>query len=139
MKTLEVNISLDPVNDGAAIINVKDIKVKEESALIIATNGQKRRADISETSKIMAELKEVCQGEFMGKSPYIMIINGNKVLKLETGSFFIGSALIMKDEGDGKHMGSLNDEDIEKAEAEFRSRLVTLTANGMEYSAYQLQ
>ena len=44
----------------------------------------------------------------------------------------------MKDEGTGKHLECLTDEDIERAEAEFKSRLVTLTAYGQEFSAYEL-
>lgn len=138
MKELEVNIELDPVNDGASIINIKEVRIREESALIIATNGKKRKAGFNEAASIMETLKNTCHGEFMGKTPYIMIINGDKIIKLDGGSFFIGSALIMKDEGDGRHMGSLSELDIEKAETEFRSRLVTLTANGQEFSAYQL-
>ncbi len=124
MKTLEVNIALDPVHDGATVMNLKDVVIKEESALIIATNGQKRAANFAEAAELLTRLKPVCHGEFMGKSPYIMIINADKILKLDTGSFFIGSALIMKDEGDGKHMGSLSEDDMVKAENEFRSRLV---------------
>lgn len=138
MKTLEVNIALDPVHDGATVMNLKDVVIKEESALIIATNGQKRAANFAEATELLNRLKPVCHGEFMGKSPYIMIINADKILKLDTGSFFIGSALIMKDEGDGKHMGSLSEDDLVKAENEFRSRLVKLVAGGQEYSAYQL-
>ena len=138
MKSLEVNIELDPVNDGASIINIKDVKAKRGRALIIATDGQKRIASIFEIGEICSKLSGTSHSEFMGKTPYIMIINADKIIKLETGHYFIGSAIIMKDEGKGKHLECLTDEDIEKAEAEFVSRLVTLTAYGQDFSAYEL-
>ncbi len=135
MKTLEVNIDLDPVNDGASVINV-NIKKEDEDALIIATDGKKKRIGPLETMDLLIKLRHISHGEFMGKSPYIMIINADKIFKLETGSYFIGSALILKDDGTG--LGPLSEEDFAKAETEFVSRLVTLTGNGQDYSAYEL-
>ena len=41
MKTLNVTIELDPVNDGAVFVENR-FKKKEEGALIIGTNGEKR-------------------------------------------------------------------------------------------------
>ena len=138
MKALEVNIELDPVNDGASIINIKEVKEKRLRALIISTDGQRRIASFYEVGEIFSKLSGTSHGEFMGKTPYMMIINADKIIKLETGYYFIGSAIIMKDEGNGKRLEYLTDEDIEKAEAEFKSRLVTLTAYGQEFSAYEL-
>lgn len=47
MKTLNVKIELDPVNDGAVLAENR-FKKKEEGALIIGTNGEKRIAGASE-------------------------------------------------------------------------------------------
>ena len=45
MKTLNVTIELDPVNDGAEIINAI-FRRKDEGALIIATNGDHSRPSL---------------------------------------------------------------------------------------------
>ena len=93
MNRLKVTIELDPVNDGAVFAE-SSFKKKEEGALIIGTNGEKRIAGVIETQKILDSLTAVGHGEYMGKTDYLMMINGNKVLKIGTGECFIGSALI---------------------------------------------
>ena len=50
MDKVNVTINLDPVNDGAEIINAI-FRRKDEGALIIATNGEKRIADVSEAQR----------------------------------------------------------------------------------------
>ena len=52
MKTLNVTIELDPVNDGAVFAENR-FKNKEEGALIIGTNGEKRIAGASEAQRIL--------------------------------------------------------------------------------------
>lgn len=48
MNRLKVTIELDPVNDGAVFAE-SSFKKKEEGALIIGTNGEKRIAGVIET------------------------------------------------------------------------------------------
>ena len=71
----------------------------------------------SETQKILDSLTAVGHGEYMGKTDYLMMINGNKVLKIGTGECFIGSALIMK--YDGKGLGFLSGDEFDEAAKEF--------------------
>ena len=52
METMEIRISLDPVNDGA-VINKTKLKRKDEGALIIATNGESRIVDAYEAHEII--------------------------------------------------------------------------------------
>ena len=137
MKSVEVNISLDPVNDGASVINIK-LKKKDVGSLIIATNGDRKKAGPAETFDILTKLQDVLYGDPMGNTPYFMIINAEKILHLETGAYFIGSALIMKDEGNGNGIELLSGDDFDEAAKVFAGRLVTLTANGQDYSAYEL-
>ena len=135
MNRLKVTIELDPVNDGAVFAE-SSFKKKEEGALIIGTNGEKRIAGVIETQKILDSLTAVGHGEHMGKTDYLMMINGNKVLKIGTGECFIGSALIMK--YDGKGLGFLSDDEFDEAAKEFESRLITIVGDGQEFSAYEL-
>ena len=135
MQTINVAIELDPVNDGAVITSV-GLKRKDEGALIIATNGKKRIADVAETQDILDRLNNVGYGEYMGKSDYLMMINGDKILNLGTGKCFIGSAVIMK--YDGKGLGFLSGNEIDEAAKEFESRLITIVGEGQEFSAYEL-
>ena len=137
MKEIEVKISLDPVNDGADIID-SDFEVKDRGSLIIATNGERKRAGIDETVDYLSRLMKNSYGEFIGKTPYILIINSEKIFKAECGTYFIGSAVIMKDEEKGKGLELLSGDEFEKAAKAFEERLVVITAGGKDYSAYEL-
>ncbi len=137
MKSMEVNIALDPVNDGAYIINI-NVEKKDIGSLIIATNGERKIASLAETVEILSKLEKVAYGEFMGDSKYIMIINAEKIMFLETGMYFVGTAVIMKDEGKGRGLDLLTGDEFDAAATEFASRLVTLAGNGQDFSAYEI-
>ena len=59
-----------------------------------------------------------------------------EIIKFGTGECFIGSALIMK--YDGKGLGFLSGDEFDEASKEFESRLITIVADGQEFSAYEL-
>ena len=135
MKTIEVHINLDPVNDGA-VINPDRLVKKEEGALVIGTNGKTKIITEDEAVDILDELSGSVQGEVLGKTPYLVIINGDKIAKIGCRQYFIGSAVIVKNTKYG--IGMLAGEDFEKAKKEFVSRLITLVGDGQEFSAYEL-
>ena len=135
MKTIEVTIKLDPVNDGAEI-NPTKIRKKEEGALVIATNGESRIISEDEAVDIMDALSENIQGEYMGRTHFLTVFNGKKVIKVGGREYFIGSALIVKNTKDG--IGMLSGDDFEIAAKEFAGRLITLVGDGQEFSAYEL-
>lgn len=135
MKGIEINIQLDPVEDGASWIP-KDMKVKGEGALIIGTNGKNRIAEEDEALEILDRIATVCASDFMGNTPYLAIYNSNKVLHAGTGRYLVGSAIIVK--GTCKGIAFLNEAEIEDAKKEFESRLVTLCGGGIQFSAYEL-
>ena len=135
MDTLEINIALDPINDGAVMKETR-LKRKDEGALIIATNGESRIVDAYEAQDILDKLNEIGHGEYMGNSDYIAMMNGDKIINFGTGKCFVGSAIVMK--FDGRTLSMLVGDEFEKAAAEFRSRLITLVCEGQEFSAYEL-
>ena len=135
MDTMEINIALDPINDGAVIKETR-LKRKDEGALIIATNGESRIVDAYEAQEILDKLNEIGHGEYMGNSNYIAMMNGDKIINFGTGKCFVGSAIVMK--FDGRTLSMLVGDEFEKAAAEFRSRLITLVCEGQEFSAYEL-
>ena len=135
MDTMEINIALDPINDGAVIKETR-LKRKDEGALIIATNGESRIVDAYEAQEILDKLNEIGHGEYMGNSDYIAMMNGDKIINFGTGKCFVGSAIVMK--FDGRTLTMLVGDEFEKAAAEFRSRLITLVCEGQEFSAYEL-
>lgn len=135
MDTMEINIALDPINDGAVIKETR-LKRKDEGALIIATNGESRIVDAYEAQEILDKLNEIGHGEYMGNSDYIAMMNGDKIINFGTGKCFVGSAIVMK--FDGRTLSMLVGDEFEKAAAEFRSRLITLVCEGQEFSAYEL-
>lgn len=135
MDTLDINIALDPINDGAVIKETR-LKRKDEGALIIATNGESRIVDAYEAQDILDKLNEIGHGEYMGNSDYIAMMNGDKIINFGTGKCFVGSAIVMK--FDGRTLSMLVGDEFEKAAAEFRSRLITLVCEGQEFSAYEL-
>ena len=136
MNAIEVTIKLDPVNDGAVIHPTK-LKKKQEGALIIGTNGESKIISEDEAIDIMDELSGDVAGEYMGKSHFLAVLNGKKIIKIGCREYFIGSALIVKNTKDGITM--LADDDFEKAIKEFEGRLITLVGDGQEFSAYELQ
>ena len=135
MNRLDINIDLDPVNDGAEIIETK-IRKKYEGALIIATNGKSRIAGTDEAEEIISELGENGEGTRLGNTFYIAIYNWHKVLDMGQGRCLIGSVIIMK-RRDNK-LYPLEGDDFEDAAQEFQSRLVTVVGDGQEFSALEL-
>ncbi len=132
---MEMRFNLDPIMDGP-ILNEKR-EEKRKGALIIATNGMHRIADFFETVTIIDQLYENGKGGPMGRTPYVIMFDGDKVLDYDRGKCFIGSAIIMKYDMK-KGVLPLKDEEIDEAIKEFESRLITLAWEGQEYSAYDL-
>ena len=135
MKTIDITIKLDPINDGA-VIHPDKIRKKEEGALVIGTNGESKIISEDEALKIMDFLSGNLQGENMGRSHFLAVFNGDKIFKIGSREYFVGSAIIVKNTKDG--IGMLADEDFEKAENEFTGRLIKLIGDGQEFSAYEL-
>ena len=134
MGNIEVNIALDPVNDGAVFRNDKVMR-KETGGLVIATNGETRIIGEEEAVRIMDALAENSRGEYLGKTPYIAVFNERKIFRLDAREYLIGSVLVMKNTMDGLEL--LSGEEFEEAAKEFESRLVTLVGDGKEFSAYE--
>lgn len=65
MKVLEIDIKLDPVNDGARLIENEAIH-KDEGALVIATNGKYKKVMPEEADDILEKLSGYTESEFMG-------------------------------------------------------------------------
>lgn len=135
MKTLNVTIELDPVNDGAVFAENR-FKKKEEGAQIIGTNGEFRIADALETNSILDRLNEVGHGEYLGKSDYIAMFNGDKIINFGTDRCYIGSVIILKYAHE--KLSLLEGEDFQEAAKEFESRLITIVGDGQEFSALEL-
>lgn len=136
MQTIDIRIKLDPVNDGA-VIRGSELYRKDEGALIIATNGEKRIANAGEAQEILDRLSENGHGEYMGKTPYLAMFNGEKILRLGTSKCFVGSAIILKYDGEGG-LSMLSGDEFDEAATEFESRLITLVGDGQEFSAYEI-
>ncbi len=134
MNTIDIKISLNPVDDGAELLTKKIIR-KDEGALVIGTNGQSRIADCDETAEILDRLSGVSHGEFIGKSDFMAVFNADKIMEVGGGRYFIGSALILKQGNDG--LTTLKECDFETAAAVFESRLGTLVCDGQGFSAYE--
>lgn len=135
METIEIRINLDPVKDGPVFKETK-VKRKDAGALVIATNGEYKIVDAEAARKIMKDLSEAGESEYMGKTDYLIIYNGEKAFYIDGCKYFAGSALIMK--YDGKRISLLTREEMEEAESVFASRLVILTGNGQDFSAYEI-
>ena len=55
MDTVNIQIALDPINDGASFIP-KETEVKNEGALIIATNGDHKIINEIEAADLLEEM-----------------------------------------------------------------------------------
>ena len=132
------------ISDINPILSGRDVDKDERSdyreylieQLDMAVLYERYPYDRETLDSILDMLSDVGHGEYMGKTDYLMMINGNKILKFGTGECFIGSALIMK--YDGKGLGFLSGDEFDEASKEFESRLITIVADGQEFSAYEL-
>mgnify|MGYP003292010592 CR=1 FL=1 len=135
MQNIEINIQLDPVEDG---ISWTPKKVKQEGkyALVIGTNGKYRLIDESEAVEILDRLSSNITSDYMGHTGFFVVCNKNKIIRTGDSRFIAGSVLIVKAGKSGTDL--LTEEEVEKAKAEFACRLATLCADGMEFSAYEM-
>ena len=74
MKEIEINIQLDPVEDGAIVIP-KLVVREDKGALIIGTNGEFRFAKEAEVYEILDRLGMNCAADYMGTTDYITVFN----------------------------------------------------------------
>ena len=135
MKAIDINIQLDPVEDGASFIP-DEVRRKDKGALIIGTNGEYRIAGEEEAYELLDRLAMNGVSDYMGKTDYIVVFNAKKVLCVSGTKFVVGSVMIVK--GTDKGLKFLDDEEIEEAKAEFESRLVVLCGSGIQFSAYEI-
>ena len=133
---MDIRITLDPVYDGPVIRESVGEK-KERGALIIATNGERRMADFDEAADLLNRLSETGYGDYMGKTHYMIMVNKDKLLEVGESRFLIGTAIIVKYNGDGI-ISLLSEEDAKEAEKEFESRLCSVVWGREAYSAYEL-
>ena len=120
------------ISDNNPILSGRDVDKDERSdyreylieQLDMAVLYERYPYDRETLDSILDMLSDVGHGEYMGKTDYLMMINGNKILKFGTGECFIGSALIMK--YDGKGLGFLSGDEFDEAAKEFESRKVCL-------------
>jgi len=135
MKEIEINIQLDPVEDGAIVIP-KQVNREDKGALIIGTNGECRFAKEAEAYEILDRLGMNCAADYMGKTDYMTIFNAKKVLSTGESQFVVGSVMIIK--GTERGIEFLNKAEAEEAKIEFESRLAVLCGSGIQFSAYEI-
>ena len=135
MKNIEINIALDPVNDGVNSCPA-NVKMKGRGALVIGTNGNYRFVDEEEAVEILDKLSGCCETDYIGKTNYLIVYNSKKVIKTFEGRLFVGSVLIVK----GSHSGMefISEEEVDTVINEFASRMATLCSGDMQFSAYEI-
>ncbi|MCR5117989.1 MAG: hypothetical protein K6B44_00025 [Lachnospiraceae bacterium] len=136
MQKMEINIKLDPVTDGA-VIKETHVERTDKGALVIATNGRSRIVYEDEALEIIEKMDKCGRGAFLRNTPYFILFNGSKVIRAGEGRYFIGSVIIFKYDGKG-NPGLISVDEMDRAAAEFESRLVTLIYDGQEFSAYEI-
>lgn len=133
MEDLVIDIQLDPVTDG---INW-NLGKKKAGALIIGTNGEYRVAEEEEVNHICQQLLDSGEADYLGKTKFLVVYNGEKVFMAEGRRYIAGSVMIVKETEEG--IALLDSEtDFQDVLVEFESRLVTLCGNGCEFSAYEV-
>lgn len=135
MKEIEINIQLDPVEDGAIVIP-KQVVREDKGALIIGTNGEYRFAKEAEVYEILDRLGMNCAADYMGMTDYMTVFNSKKVLNTGGSQFVVGSVMIVK--GTERGIELLNEVEVEEAKIEFESRLAVLCGGGIQFSAYEI-
>ena len=135
MQTVDISIQLDPVKDGI-ICSFENVKPEDRNALIIGTNGKFRIVDEEEAFSVLDRLGGFCRSEYIGHTHFLVVFHSGKVIKAGDGEYIAGSVLILKNGKRG--ISFMTEEEIEKAKKEFAARIVTLCADGMNFSAYEI-
>lgn len=135
MKSIEININLDPVKDGAVCI-AKPVTICEKVGVVVGTNGKFRVVTETEIKRIFEMLGENAGLEPMGKSGYAAIFRTDRIMKIEDEHYFVGSALVLKCKGDV--LERMEPDMVEEAKDTFISRLRMLKNEEVQFSALQL-
>ncbi len=135
MKKIEVNINLDPVNDGVTITETEP-EGKREGALIISTDGNERVALFDEAMEVLKTLAESLEAERLRGTPFVVFYNKDRLITNGTDKCLIGSVMIMKTVCGSYYL--LEPGEYEEAERAFYTRLGRIKYNGQEYSAMEV-
>ena len=132
---IEINISLDPINDGAKFIP-KETEVKSEGAIIIGTDANSKIISEAEALNLLEKLQGCSTCEFIGRTPYMAIMNDKKIITIGGKRYFVGSALVLKSNRNGISM--LGTDDYERVRNAFSARLEVLVCNGQHFYGYEI-
>lgn len=135
MESIEIKISLDPVNDGIQTDICKIDNLTDPMAIVIGTNGDYRVISGCELEKILKEMGDDCVSVSTGE--FITYLNGNKTVCVDTEDYLIGS-VVMTYWSRPKGLTPMNKTIIEQAIATFRRNLVELCINDKSISAFVL-
>lgn len=132
---VDIRIELDPIDDGAEIL-IED-EWEDKNLLVAGTNGDHRIIGVEEADAIFDRMPETAFVTRLGKSPYLAVINGNKIFNIGGCRYFIGSVVIFKSTKEHKPE-LLSGDDYEKAKDEFFSRLSRVNVNGQKFTAFEV-
>ncbi len=133
--TYYTKLPLNPVTDGPNL-DMQKIHIKNEKALLVASDGRKEIISHDRAMEFMDELSGLLYGEYIGTTDYIGIFNSKCNLRVGDRRFYVGTVLIMKSTGVG--LGSLSDEECEEAYGAYKEGMVTLVSEGHEFTAYEI-
>ena len=134
MSRIAINIELIPYKDG--LIQLPDKVCRTElQGLIIGTNGKSRLIDLDGAHEIIKKLENRSTGNFLENTPYIMIFDGDRIFKAEGNQYFVGSVLILKHDQD--RLCGIPKNELKHVKSLFGSRIVTLCAEEITFSAYE--
>ena len=131
----EIKINLDPVTDGFVEAERQENEVSEH-AFIIATNGDKRFADMDEVKEILKRLESKGASILIGNGKYMVIFNDDKTFEQMTGKFLVGSMLVMTIEDDV--LSLIPDDELEVVMDLLENRMVTMVNDGERFSALEI-
>ncbi len=133
--TYYTKLPLNPVTDGPNL-DMQKIHIKNEKALLVASDGRKEIISHDRAMEFMDELSGLLYGEYIGTTDYIGIFNSKCNLRVDDRRFYVGTVLIMKSTGVG--LGSLSDEECEEAYEAYKEGMVSLVSDGHDFTAYEI-
>lgn len=136
VNVIEISINLDPVNDGAVLIEKEREHIKDAHGLIIATNGDYKEAGAQDVARILKGLWDRFDVDCMGKTDFVAVFNSKMVIRHDGRKYLVGSVLIVKETGEGIEL--LDAAELEQAKKEFVSRLTVLKVGEVSCAAYEI-
>ncbi len=131
-----IDIKLDPLTDGLCSKSVDNIDFQNNQALIIGTNRDYRMANMTEIVNIIDSFKGNMSTLSLYDSDYLIIYNNKKTFSTIEGSFFVGSFIVTRI--NGNMIFPISSDEIDTIMDLIEDHMVEMNNGNQKFSALEV-